>query len=123
MKQCDVETAFLYGELEEPLYLKKPAGYDLPPNTVLKLNKAIYGLVQAAVTWYKTLSKFFVDKLKFIKSMADPCLFFKSDSDGICFIPLYVDDFKLIGTPKLENHYYNLIKKEYNIKDVSNTTF
>ena len=47
-EQIDVETAFLYGDLEEPVYLKCPEGYSLPPGHVLQLDKALYGLVQAA---------------------------------------------------------------------------
>ncbi len=48
----DVETAFLYGDLDEQIYLKIPQGLkeytDVPEETSLELNKSIYGLVQAA---------------------------------------------------------------------------
>jgi hypothetical protein len=53
----DVETAFLYGELEEPVYMKVLAGLDkfrddlYPSRHCLFLNKAIYRLVQAARQW------------------------------------------------------------------------
>ena len=47
----DVETAFLYGNLDEPIYLKCPDGMELPKDEVLKLEKSIYGLVQAARQW------------------------------------------------------------------------
>ena len=39
--QVDVKTAFLYGDLEEEIYLK------LPDGSVRRLRKAIYGLKQA----------------------------------------------------------------------------
>jgi hypothetical protein len=50
----DIETAFLYGELTEEIYMKMPDGYkwthrnEATDSKVLKLNKSIYGLVQAA---------------------------------------------------------------------------
>ena len=51
---ADVQTAFLHGHLEEELYLKVQEGYQEflgERNSIkiyLKLNKSIYGLVQAA---------------------------------------------------------------------------
>ena len=49
----DVETAFLYGKLEEEIYMEIPSGYkevyqEAENGTVLKLQMAMYGLVQAA---------------------------------------------------------------------------
>jgi len=49
----DVETAFLYGKLEEEIYMEIPLGYkevyqDAGKETVLKLQMAMYGLVHAA---------------------------------------------------------------------------
>ena len=62
--QFDIETAFLYGELEEELLMAIPDGYPeymkekhniviAPKTQCLKLTKAIYGLVQAARQWWK----------------------------------------------------------------------
>ena len=44
----DVETAFLYGESEEEIYMKAPKGLVLQEDECLLLLKAIYGLVQAS---------------------------------------------------------------------------
>jgi Reverse transcriptase (RNA-dependent DNA polymerase) len=60
--QFDVETAFLYSDLDEEIYITNPEGYvrymlevhnkRIDPSThVLLLKKAIYGLVQAARQW------------------------------------------------------------------------
>ena len=66
-EQIDVETAFLYGELlEEEIYLAKPEGYNelsrdtMAEDEVLLLNKTLYGLVQAARVWLRTLIRFLV---------------------------------------------------------------
>ena len=46
----DVETAFIYGKLEEEIYMEIPTGYkevyhDPGKHTVLKLQMEMYGLV------------------------------------------------------------------------------
>jgi len=59
----DVETAFLYGDLEEEIFMKLPEGFqecveDLDPNIwCARLLKAMYGLVQAACQWWKKYSR------------------------------------------------------------------
>jgi Reverse transcriptase (RNA-dependent DNA polymerase) len=53
----DAETAFLHGELEEEICIKVPKGYEEVfgenKDICLKLQKAMYGLVQAARQWWK----------------------------------------------------------------------
>ena len=50
----DVETAFLHGELEqdEEIYMECPPGLNAGEDKILKLEKTIYGLVQAAKAFY-----------------------------------------------------------------------
>nr|GFB83460.1 retrovirus-related Pol polyprotein from transposon TNT 1-94 [Tanacetum cinerariifolium] len=47
--QMDVKSAFLYGTIEEEVYVCQPSGYEDPeyPNKVYKVVKALYGLHQA----------------------------------------------------------------------------
>ena len=51
--QMDVKTAFLNGFLEEELYMMQPEGFVNPKgaNKICKLQKSIYGLVQATRSW------------------------------------------------------------------------
>ncbi|GJW06644.1 putative ribonuclease H-like domain-containing protein [Tanacetum coccineum] len=61
--QMDVKSAFLYGKIEEEVYVCQPAGFeDLEfPDRVYKVEKALYGLHQAPRAWYETLSTYLLD--------------------------------------------------------------
>ncbi|TPX34262.1 DNA-directed DNA polymerase [Synchytrium endobioticum] len=64
LRQLDIKTAFLYGELESEfnIYMKQPTGFEDKkyPDQVCKLVKAIYGLKQAPRCWYLKLSSWLV---------------------------------------------------------------
>ena len=48
-KIADVKTAFLYGELEEEIFMECPPGMEnTGPNDTLALEACIYGLIQAS---------------------------------------------------------------------------
>ena len=51
--QMDVETTFLNGFLKEELYIMQPEGFVNPKgaNKLCKLQRSIYGLVQASRSW------------------------------------------------------------------------
>ena len=51
--QMDVKTAFLNGYLKEELYMMQPEGFVDPKgvNKMCKLQRSIYGLVQASRSW------------------------------------------------------------------------
>ncbi|GJX45368.1 putative ribonuclease H-like domain-containing protein [Tanacetum coccineum] len=51
--EMDVKSAFLYGTIEEEVYVCQPPGFEDPhfPNKVYKVEKALYGLHQAPKAW------------------------------------------------------------------------
>ncbi|GJW92891.1 putative ribonuclease H-like domain-containing protein [Tanacetum coccineum] len=59
----DVKSAFLYGKIEEEVYVCQPPGFEDPdfPDRVYKVEKALYGLHQAPRAWYKTLSTYLLE--------------------------------------------------------------
>ena len=72
-------TAFLYGDLEESIYMKTPDGFEeylkrYFSNNCAIMNKAAYGLVQTARQSYKKFVKILTSDLGFEKCMADKCL-------------------------------------------------
>ncbi|GBM63275.1 hypothetical protein AVEN_110955-1 [Araneus ventricosus] len=67
---------FLHGNLEEVVYMSQPEGYieKGQEQKVCKLNKAIYGLKQAARAWHIRIGGSLL-KCGVEQSKADPCLF------------------------------------------------
>ncbi|GJS26087.1 putative ribonuclease H-like domain-containing protein [Tanacetum coccineum] len=53
LQKMDVKSAFLYGTIEEEVYVCQPPGFEDPefPNKVYKVEKALYGLHQAPRAW------------------------------------------------------------------------
>jgi len=46
IQNIDIKTAYLYGDLDEKIYMDQPEGFKLPgkENKVWRLCKALYGL-------------------------------------------------------------------------------
>ncbi|GJY28575.1 putative ribonuclease H-like domain-containing protein [Tanacetum coccineum] len=76
--QMDVKSAFLYGKIEEEVYVCQPPGFEDPdfPDRVYKVEKALYGLHQAPRAWYETLSTYLLDN-GFQRGKIDKTLFIK----------------------------------------------
>ena len=118
----DVETAFLYGDIEEEIFMKSPVGMEeiypgSSPEDCYQLKKGIYGLCQAARQFWRK----FVDTIKkepfnFTVSPADPCMLFKENNLGICIIIMYVDDMLIIGKKEQIQEFATKIQKEFSVK-------
>ncbi|GJT05277.1 putative ribonuclease H-like domain-containing protein [Tanacetum coccineum] len=78
--QMDVKSAFLYGKIEEEVYVCQPLGFeDLDfPDRVYKVEKALYGLHQAPRAWYETLLTYLLDD-GFQRGKIDKTLFIRRD--------------------------------------------
>nr|GEW49972.1 putative ribonuclease H-like domain-containing protein [Tanacetum cinerariifolium] len=89
----DVKSAFLYGKIDEEVYVSQPLGFIDPkfPNKVYKVVKALYGLHQAPRAWYATLSTFLVQS-GYRRGFIDKTLFIKKDKKDIMLVQVYVDD-------------------------------
>ncbi|GKB41182.1 retrovirus-related pol polyprotein from transposon TNT 1-94, partial [Tanacetum coccineum] len=74
----DVKSAFLYGKIEEEMYVCQPPGFeDLDfPDRVYKVEKALYGLHQAPRASYETLLTYLLNN-GFQRGKIDKTLFFK----------------------------------------------
>ncbi|GJX16248.1 retrovirus-related pol polyprotein from transposon TNT 1-94 [Tanacetum coccineum] len=100
--QMDVKCVFLYGKIEEVVYVCQPSGFeDLDfPDRVYKVEKALYGLHQAPKAWYETLSTYLLDN-EFQRGKIDKTLFIKRYKGDILLVQVYVDDI-IFGSIKKE---------------------
>nr|GEX60212.1 putative ribonuclease H-like domain-containing protein [Tanacetum cinerariifolium] len=94
--QMDVKSAFLYGTIDEELYVMQPPGFQDPefPAKVYKVKKAMYGLHQAPRAWYGTLSKYLL-KNGFQRGTIDQTLFIRKQRED--FILVQCKLFPLLG--------------------------
>ncbi|GJT62697.1 putative reverse transcriptase domain-containing protein [Tanacetum coccineum] len=76
--QMDVKSVFLYGTIEEEVYVCQPPGFVDPEflEKVYKVDKALYSSYQAPRAWYETLSTYLLDN-GFHKGLIDKTLFIK----------------------------------------------
>ncbi|CAI7932306.1 unnamed protein product [Closterium sp. NIES-54] len=100
VEQMDVKTAFLYGVVDEEIYMKQPEGYDDGSGRVCRLKKAIYGLKQAPRCSYARLVEA-LEALGFKVSGCDESLFMTEGEEEKVFLLVYVDDI-LLFSPSLE---------------------
>ena len=106
----DVETAFLYGDIEEEIFMKSPSS----PEDCYQLKKGIYGLCQAARQfWKKFVDTIRKESIGFQVSAADPCMLFKENELGICIITMYVDDMLIIGKKEQIQDYASKSQKNF----------
>ncbi|GKA71291.1 putative ribonuclease H-like domain-containing protein, partial [Tanacetum coccineum] len=85
--QMDVQSAFLYGTIEEEVYVSQPPSFVDPkfPEKVYKVEKALYGLHQAPKAWYETLSTYLLDN-GFYRGQIDKTLFIKRVKGDILLV-------------------------------------
>ena len=96
--QMDVKTAFLNGFLKEELYMMQPEGFVDPKNAdkVCKLQRSIYGLVQASRSWNIRFDEM-IKAFGFTQTYGEACVYKKVSGSSVAFLILYVDDILLMG--------------------------
>ncbi|GJW34514.1 putative ribonuclease H-like domain-containing protein [Tanacetum coccineum] len=123
--EMDVKSAFLYGKIEEEVYVCQPPGFeDLEfPEKVYKVEKALYGLLQAPRAWYETLFTYLLDN-GFQRGQIDKTLFIKRIKSDILLVQVYVDDI-IFGSTKKElcTDFEKLMHKKFQISSMGELTF
>ncbi|GKB50933.1 retrovirus-related pol polyprotein from transposon TNT 1-94, partial [Tanacetum coccineum] len=113
--QMDVKSAFLYGKIEEEVYVCQLPGFEDPdfPDRVYKVEKALYGLHQTPKPWYETLSTYLLDN-GFQKGKIDKTLFIKRHKGDILLVQVYVDHI-IFGSTKKElcNAFEKLMHEKF----------
>jgi hypothetical protein len=116
----DVQNAFLYGVLEEDVYIKQPPSFHDASHLgyVCKLDKALYGLKQDPRAWYSRLSAKLV-QLGFHASKADTTLFMYRHAKVQMYLLIYVDDIIVASsTDAAVDALLNDLRSEFALKDL-----
>ncbi|GJV09200.1 putative ribonuclease H-like domain-containing protein [Tanacetum coccineum] len=123
--QMDVKSAFLYGKIEEEVYVCQPPGFEDPdfPDRVYKVEKVFYGLHQALRAWYETLSTYLLDN-RFQRGKIDKTLFIRRDKGDILLVQVYVDDIIFGSTKKsLCTEFEKMMHKKFQMSSIGELTF
>ncbi|GJX63939.1 ribonuclease H-like domain-containing protein [Tanacetum coccineum] len=123
--QMDMKSAFLYGTIEEKVYVCQPPGFADPdyPDKVYKVVKALYGLYQAPKAWYGTLAKYLLDN-GFQRGKIDQTLFIKKQKGDILLIQIYVDDIIFGSTNKeLCTEFEKLMHDKFQMSSMGELNF
>ena len=101
IQSIDVKTAYLYGDLDEEIYIEQPEGFKLPgkENKVWRLHKALYGLKQAGLSWWRTITKSML-ALGFKRCKSNTGVYYYHDKKikALVIATVYVDDVCFMGT-------------------------
>nr|GFC05468.1 copia protein [Tanacetum cinerariifolium] len=123
--QMDVKSAFLYGTIEEEVYICQPPGFEYleNPNKVYKVVKALYGLHQAPRAWYETLATYLLEN-GFQRGTINQTLFIKRQQKDILLVQIYVNDIIFGATNKaLCQSFEKPMKDKFQMSSMGELTF
>src|SRR3989337_1473271 len=85
--QMDVKTAFHNGFIKEELYMMQPEGFVDPKgaNKMCKLQRSIYGLVQASQSWNIRFDEL-IKAYSFIQTCGEACIYKKVSGSTTTFL-------------------------------------
>jgi hypothetical protein len=112
VRQMDIKTAFLYGDIDYEVLMAIPKGVRAEPGRVCRLKKSIHGLKQTP----RQLNKRLIDTLKkrgLIQSDADPCLFYRVDGKEI--VEFYVDLYSASATKEMADDLERLMNNHFKV--------
>lgn len=116
--QMDVTGAFLYGSIDEVVYLQLPEGAYSGDNNIVKLNKSLYGLKKSPKYWNDKFNSVIM-RQGFVRSQSDTCLYMKHTNSGNTYVLLYVDDLLIFGNNENEiSDLKSLLNSEFKMKDL-----
>ena len=118
----DIEGAFLQGDKlhreNGDLYVELPPGGapGIPHGSLLKVEKAIYGLIDAPREWYDKLRRS-LESIGFRKSKLDSCLYYAWDKgELIGSLAIHVDDLIVTGNQQFQKDYVDVLRKMFPFK-------
>ena len=127
IEMVDVEAAFLNAKVDTDVFIEMPEGlkeyqYSMGVDlgdTVIKLKRAQYGLVQSPRLWMATFSKILTG-LSLSQCKTDPCLFKLHDKKGnlLVIVVVYCDDCIITGHRSAVDQIKKGISRTVKISDL-----
>ena len=120
VQQADVDTAFLYGTMDEDVYINQPTGFieQGKADWVCHLLKSLYGTKQAARQWYQKVNGT-MTKNGFTECKTDTCVYTRINGQEFSIVALYVDDvFIASRTMDGVKAILKMLKEDYSIKEL-----
>jgi hypothetical protein len=128
----DIEAAFLEGDIDEPIYIEFPDGMDdlgfvtteEMQSNCIELRKSMYGNVDAALRFFRTLKEHLTVHIGMRNSQSDPCVFYLKDDDGKTrlIVASHVDDCIMVGPKHVIEQFKLDVKTRFNITDLGTLT-
>ena len=103
LHHLDIKYVFLNGEIKEEIYVTLPKGYakEGKEEWVLKLNKALNGLKQAARAWNTNLHDT-LKNIEFVQSKNDQGVYYLNSTQDKVIAGVSVDDLIITGATKVK---------------------
>ncbi|GJU16391.1 ribonuclease H-like domain-containing protein [Tanacetum coccineum] len=121
--QLDVNNAFLYGDLNETVYMKLLEGYyPSGDNKVCMLKNSLYGLKQALRQWNAKLTSTLIEN-SFSQSKSDYSLYTKSDKGVFLALLLMWMILSLLVSISKIDKFKVFLKSKFVIKDLWNLKY
>lgn len=122
IRQMDVVTAFLHGELKETIYMEQPQGFNDGSDRVCKLQRSLYGLKQSSRVWNEKLNGVLL-KFGLKRSNADQCIYYLIAGDKMLFVAIYVDDVLIFtNDDQIENRLKEELCGNFRMKDLGDAS-
>ena len=113
----DVVQAYLNSTLHHDVYMKPPAGVNVPPGQVLRLVKGLYGLKQSGREWNLVLDAH-LRKIGFHAVPSAPCFYSRGEGGSRTILTCYVDDILITSPSRAEvDRTKAEIAEKWNIED------
>jgi hypothetical protein len=114
IRQYDVTSAFLNGELAEDVFMDLPEGFE-QKGKVVKLLKTLYGLKQAPRGWHQRLKKTLL-RHGFTNSRYDPGIYYRVVNGETELLGVYVDDMFWLSR-RDKGELLRELRKEFELTD------
>jgi transposase InsO family protein len=127
LRVIDFSNAFLHSDIDTEIYISLPPDIakhyfkiNHDKHNLFKLIKALYGLRQSPILWYKTLKQFLIE-LGYQPLVIDCCVFIKFTDTTPIIVCIYVDDTIISMSELNEKIWFNdleQIKLKFELKDL-----